>query len=55
MRVGSLVRDIRDPEMIGIVQGRQGVTTRWYIKWLTGYWQGQVVSRWHKQVEVLCE
>ena len=53
--VGDLVRDIDDHSMIGIVLGQQGVTTRCYVKWLTGYWQGQVTSRWHRQVEVICE
>ena len=53
MRVGDLVRDIDDHSMIGIVLGQQGVTTRWYVKWLTGYWQGEVASRWHKGLEII--
>ena len=55
MQVGSLVRDVGYPDWIGIVQGRQGVTTRWYVKWLTGYHRGQVVSRWHRDVEIICK
>ena len=57
MRVGDLVRDNTDafPDMIGIVVGQQGVVNRWYVKWLTGYWQGNTTSRWIGCLEVISE
>ena len=56
MRIGDLVRDTTcDSEMIGIVLGRQGLTCRWYVKWLTGYWQGEVTSRWENNLEEVNE
>jgi hypothetical protein len=53
--VGALVRDIDDNSMIGIVVGQQGTVDRWYVKWLTGYWQGQTTSRWDNCLEEICE
>ena len=53
--IGDLVRDTDDNSMIGIVVGQQGLTARWYVKWLTGYWQGEVASRWERSLEVACE
>ena len=55
MRLGDLVRDSEDPRMIGIVLGRQGETCRWYVRWLTGYWQGEVTSRWENNLEEINE
>ena len=55
MRIGDLVRETQDHTMIGIVLGRQGVTERWYIKWLTGYWQGNTTSRWGHCLEEINE
>ena len=55
MRLGDLVRDTQDHSMIGIVLGRQGETCRWYVKWLTGYWQGEVTSRWENNLEEINE
>ena len=51
--VGDLVRDTDDNSMIGIVVGQQGVVNRWYVKWLTGYWQGNTTSRWIGCLEVI--
>jgi len=53
MQRGDLVRDNAEPEMFGIVVDQQGVTDRWYIRWLTGYWQGRTTSRWCGHLEVL--
>ena len=53
--VGDLVRETQDETMIGIVIGQQGVTARWYVKWLTGYWQGITTSRWEHCLEEVCE
>ena len=53
MQVGDLVRDIDDHTFIGIVLGRQGETTRWYVRWLTGVWAGEIGSRWHKNLEII--
>ena len=53
--VGDLVRETQDETMIGVVIGQQGVTARWYVKWLTGYWQGNTTSRWEHCLEEVCE
>ena len=55
MQVGDLVRDIADPRVpYGIVVGQHlGQTDRWFIRWFTGYWQGQTNSRWCSHLEVL--
>ena len=55
MQIGTLVADTQDHTMIGIVLRRQGLTSRWYVKWLTGYWQGEVTSRWENNLEEICE
>ena len=56
MRVGDLVRDTDDTDMIGIVVGAEDeFRERWYVKWLTGYWQGNTTSRWIGCLEVVSE
>ena len=56
MQIGDLVRDIADPRVpYGIVVAQQGVIDRWYVSWLTGYWQGKTTSRWSSHLEVVCE
>ena len=53
MQIGDLVRDTDDHTVYGIVVGQQGVINRWYVHWLTGYWQGNTTSRWRSCLEVL--
>ena len=53
MQIGDLVRDTDDHTVYGIVVGQQGVVNRWYVRWLTGYWQGNTTSRWRNCLEVL--
>ena len=55
MQVGTLVRDTDDRSMLGIVVTQQGVIDRWYVKWLSGYWQGSTTSRWEHCLEVICD
>ena len=54
MRIGDLVRDIDDHTMIGIVLARQGLIDV-EVRWLTGWWHGEVTSRWASNLEILNE